>query len=108
MAPWSAAKPTRIQRCCSMSIRSFFGEAAPVADAFEAVALMEPYIERELARGARLSDITRHMLGLFAGLPGARAFRRHLATEAVKRGAGLEVLRAAVAHVSRSEARDAA
>lgn len=85
-----------------------FGEAAPVADAFEAVTLMEPYIERELARGARLSDITRHMLGLFAGLPGARAFRRHLATEAVKRGAGPDVLRAAVAHVSRSEARDAA
>ena len=86
-----------------------FGEAAPVADAFEAVALMEPYIADELAKGARLSDITRHMLGLFAGMPGARAFRRHLATDAVKRGAGLEVLRAAVAHVSRTDpAQDAA
>jgi len=86
-----------------------FGEAAPIADAFEAVALMEPYIAGELAKGARLSDITRHMLGLFAGMPGARAFRRHLATEAVKRGAGLDVLRAAVAHVSRADpAQDAA
>ena len=47
-----------------------------------------PYIERELARGARLHAITRHVLGLFHGVPGARAFRRHLATEAVKPGAG--------------------
>lgn len=86
-----------------------FDEAAPVADAFEAVALMEPYIADELAKGARLSDITRHMLGLFAGMPGARAFRRHLATEAVKRGAGLDVLRAAAAHVNRDDsAQDAA
>ncbi|MDH7796286.1 MULTISPECIES: tRNA dihydrouridine(20/20a) synthase DusA [unclassified Beijerinckia] len=82
-----------------------FGQAAPVTDAFEAVVLMEPYIADELAKGARLSDITRHMLGLFAGMHGARAFRRHLATEAVKRGAGLEVLRAAVALVSRDASR---
>lgn len=84
-----------------------FGQAAPVTDAFEAVVLMEPYIASELAKGVRLSDITRHMLGLFAGMHGARAFRRHLATEAVKRGAGLEVLRAAVALVSRDAGRDA-
>ena len=43
--------------------------------------------------------MTRHMLGLFAGRPGARAFRRHLATEAVKHGAGIEVLRAALVHL---------
>jgi tRNA-dihydrouridine synthase A len=88
----------------------FFGEAAPVADAFEAVALYEDYMAAELARGTRLADITRHMLGLFAGRPGARAFRRHLATEAVRRGAGLDVFRAALAHVARPPAgeRDAA
>ena len=57
-----------------------------------------------LAEGVRLSAITRHMLGLFQGRPGARAFRRHLATEAVKPGAGLDVLRAAVAMVSRQDA----
>ncbi len=78
-----------------------FGEAPPVADAFEAVALYEGYIAAELARGTRLADITRHMLGLFAGRPGARAWRRHLATEAVRRGAGLDVFRAALDHVRR-------
>ena len=60
---------------------------------------MLPYIERELARGTRLSSITRHMLGLFRGVPGARAFRRMLATEAVKPGAGVEVLAEALAQV---------
>ena len=47
--------------------------------------------------GTRLSAITRHMLGLFRGVPGARGYRRHLATEAVKPGAGAEVLAAALA-----------
>jgi tRNA-dihydrouridine synthase A len=60
---------------------------------------MFPYIENELARGARLHDITRHLLGLFRGVPGARLFRRHLATEAVKQGAGMAVLRQALALV---------
>ena len=76
-----------------------FGEAAPVADQFEAVERYEAYIAARLAEGVRLADITRHMLGLFAGMPGARLWRRHLATEAVKKGAGLEVLRQALAHV---------
>jgi tRNA-dihydrouridine synthase A len=55
-----------------------------------------PYIERELARGARPHAITRHLHGLFHAVPGARAFRRHLATAAVKPGAGAEVLRQAL------------
>jgi tRNA-dihydrouridine synthase A len=79
-----------------------FGEAAPVADAFEALAAFEPYVAARLAEGVRLSQMTRHVLGLFAGRPGARAFRRQLATEAVKPGAGLETLRAAVDHVRRA------
>ena len=54
----------------------FFGEPAPFADAFEAVDAYLPYVARELARGARLHDMTRHMLGLFAGRPGARAYRQ--------------------------------
>jgi tRNA-dihydrouridine synthase A len=73
-----------------------FGEAAPFAamkDVFEA---MLPYIERELARGTRLHSITRHFVGAFHGVPGARAFRRHLAEQGVKPGAGVEVLKAAV------------
>jgi tRNA-dihydrouridine synthase A len=78
-----------------------FGESAPVADSFEAIEAYTPYIERALARGVRLHDITRHMLGLFAGRPGARAYRQKLAMLAPARGAGLEVLREAVAQVAR-------
>lgn len=81
-----------------------FGSAAPARDAFEAVEAYEAYVAGQLAQGVRLADMTRHMLGLFAGLPGARLWRRHLATEAVKRGAGLEVLRDALAHVRRERA----
>jgi tRNA-dihydrouridine synthase A len=76
-----------------------FGEPAPFAQAKEAAEAMLPYIERELQRGTRLHSITRHMLGLFRGVPGARAFRRHLATEAVKPGAGAEVLAAGLSLV---------
>ena len=79
--------------------RRFFGAEPPAASAHEAVESLMPYIERELAKGARLHDITRHLLGLFRGVPGARGFRRHLATEAVKPGAGMAVLRHALALV---------
>jgi tRNA-dihydrouridine synthase A len=79
-----------------------FGEEPPVADAFEAVEAFEPYVAARLAEGVRLSQMTRHILGLFGGRPGARAYRRHLATEATKPGAGLDTLRAAVAHVARA------
>jgi tRNA-dihydrouridine synthase A len=81
-----------------------FGEAAPFAHAKAAAQAMFPYVEQELARGTRLSSITRHMLGLFRGVPGARAFRRLLATEAVKPGAGVPVLVEALAQVVDSDA----
>ena len=64
-----------------------------------AFAAMMPYIERELARGTRLHSITRHFVGAFHGVPGARAFRRHLAENGVKSGAGADVLRDAIALV---------
>jgi tRNA-dihydrouridine synthase A len=79
-----------------------FGQAPPVADAFETLERFEPYVAARLAQGVRLAAMTRHLLGLFAGRPGARAYRRHLATEAVKPGAGLDTLRAAVDHVRRA------
>ena len=85
-----------------------FGEAAPVADGLEAVAAFEPYIAARLAEGVRLSSMTRHMLGLFHGRPGARAWRRHLTTESVRPGAGLAVLRDALAFVARGDEADAA
>jgi tRNA-dihydrouridine synthase A len=81
------------------------GEVPPVADGFEAVEAYEPYVAARLAEGERLHSMTRHMLGLFTGRPGARAYRRHLATEAIKPGANLQTLRDAVAHVSRLAAR---
>jgi len=60
---------------------------------------MRPYISRHLAEGGRLNQITRHMLGLFAGRPGARGWRRSLSEGAHREGAGLEVLDAALACV---------
>ncbi|WP_373870033.1 tRNA dihydrouridine(20/20a) synthase DusA [Azorhizobium oxalatiphilum] len=85
------------------------GDAAPHADAFAAVEAFEPYVAAHLQAGGRLHDITRHMLGLFGGRPGARTYRRTLATEALVPGAGLEVLRKAVAAIRRpqSSAEDA-
>ena len=76
-----------------------FGEAAPHAvmkDVFEA---MMPYIEGELAKGTRLHSIVRHFVGAFHGVPGARAFRRYLAENGVRRDAGVDVLRDAIALV---------
>jgi tRNA-dihydrouridine synthase A len=81
-----------------------FGAAATFLHAKAAVEAYMPYIERELAHGTRLASITRHMLGLFRGVPGARAFRRLLATEAVKPGAGVKVLADALAQVVDSPA----
>ncbi len=78
-----------------------FGEAAPLADGFAAVEAFIPYVEAQLRRGERLSNMTRHMLGLFAGKPGARAFRRRLASEAARPGAGVETLLSAVDEVRR-------
>jgi tRNA-dihydrouridine synthase A len=76
-----------------------FGDAAPFVSPKAAALALIPYIERELARGTRLHAITRHVLGLFHGVPGARAFRRHLAIEAVKPGACAQVLAEALALV---------
>jgi tRNA-dihydrouridine synthase A len=79
-----------------------FGVPSPFASSRAAVEAFLPYIERKLGEGARLADITRHMLGLFTGQPGARAFRRHLATHAVRRGAGARVVEDALALVDPS------
>jgi tRNA-dihydrouridine synthase A len=77
-----------------------FGEASRFASAKEAAAALTPYIERELAQGARLHAITRHLHGLFRAVPGARAFRRHLAGAAASPRAGAEYLTAALALVA--------
>ena len=76
-----------------------FGEPAPFASSKDAALALIPYIERERANGMRLHAITRHVLGLFRAVPGARAFRRHLATEGVRPNASAAVLVDALAHV---------
>ncbi len=83
--------------------RRVFGMAVEDVDAFRAVELYRPYVARELARGTHLAAMTRHMLGLFHGLPGARGWRRVLTVEGVKSGAGLEVIDAALAQVLRAQ-----
>jgi tRNA-dihydrouridine synthase A len=73
-----------------------FGEAAPYASMMHVFEAMIPYIERELKRGTRLHAITRHFVGAYHAVPGARAFRRHLAEHGVKSTAGIDVLKAAI------------
>jgi tRNA-dihydrouridine synthase A len=77
----------------------FFGEDAPFASPRDAAAALVPYITHELAGGTRLHGITRHLHGLFRAVPGARAFRRHLAGAATS-DAGAELLLAALRLVS--------
>ena len=84
--------------------QDIFGEAAPHATMQEAFEAMMPYIEAQLARGTRLHSITRHFVGAFHAVPGARAFRRHLAEQGVKPGAGVEVLRDALAKIENRQA----
>jgi len=77
-----------------------YGVPSPFKTVKAAALALLPYIERELSHGMRLHAITRHMLGLFRSVPGARAFRRHLATQAVKPGADARVLREALDFVA--------
>jgi tRNA-dihydrouridine synthase A len=76
-----------------------FGEPAAFTSPKAAALALIPYIERELTKGARLHSITRHVLGLFRAVPGARAFRRHLSTQAIKSGATASVMADALALV---------
>jgi tRNA-dihydrouridine synthase A len=80
-----------------------FGVPAPHATMHDAIEAFIPYIEAQLARGTRLHAITRHMVGAFHGVPGARAFRRALADKCVKPDAGVAHLREAIALVGRRE-----
>ena len=85
-----------------------FGEAAPYGAMKDVLEAMVPYIEDQLAQGARLHSMTRHFVGAFHGVPGARAFRRHLAENGVKPGAGIDVLRDAIARIEAGAAAPAA
>ncbi len=84
--------------------RRFFAAPRPAPTLAEIEAAMTAYAEVERGRGARLNQITRHMLGLANGIPGARRFRQILSVEACKPGAGPEVISAAFACLDRAEA----
>ncbi len=72
--------------------QTLFDPGAMIVSPFDAVHNYRPYIEARLAEGQRLSSITRHMLGLFNGMPGARQWRRTLSEKAPKPGADISVL----------------
>jgi tRNA-dihydrouridine synthase A len=81
----------------------FFGDEPVCESRVEAIEAFIPYVETRLGEGVPLGAMTRHLLGLFNGLKGARAYRRHLATEAVKPGADAQVLRTALSFVRQAE-----
>jgi tRNA-dihydrouridine synthase A len=75
--------------------RAVFGSGETPPSRLEVLDRFVPYVETALKRGARLNQMTRHILGLFHGQPRARAFRRYLAENAHLDGAGIEALEAA-------------
>jgi len=76
--------------------RRLFGASAEVITRAEIIEKLLPYIEQQRAEGVRLHSITRHILGLFHGEPGARSWRRHLSEHAVKYDADASVVREAL------------
>ncbi len=76
-----------------------FGQPSPVKSRVEAVERFIPYVERRLAEGVPLNAMTKHILGLFHGVPGARAFRRVLSEEAPKNPTDIGILHKALDHV---------
>ncbi len=70
----------------------FYGEAARPFDPWALCAMMQDYVEAHLKAGGRVSHVTRHMLGLFSGRPGARQYRRIMSVEATRADAGPEIL----------------
>jgi tRNA-dihydrouridine synthase A len=81
-----------------------FGFTGPVLSRWQVLELYKPYIRRELERGVRLKQLSRHLLGLFQGQPGARNWRRTLSERGARAGAGIEVIEAAEAQVRKDGA----
>jgi tRNA-dihydrouridine synthase A len=80
--------------------RRFYGAETADVSPWDAVKAYMAYMDDQLSRGVKLTHMTRHMLGLFHGRPGARSWRRILTVEAIKPGAGIEVVEKALAAVS--------
>lgn len=76
--------------------QKIYGDGRPVISRDEVMLAFIDYCNEQLARGARLNHLTRHILGLYQGLPGARQFRRIISEQAHKPGAGIDVLQRAL------------
>jgi tRNA-dihydrouridine synthase A len=83
--------------------RRLFGDALPPSRRAVLEALI-PYAQEHVGRGGRLNNVVRHILGLYHGQPRARAFRRHLAQNAPRPGAGIAVLHESIALIADSSA----
>ncbi|MDO8423180.1 MAG: tRNA dihydrouridine(20/20a) synthase DusA [Parvibaculum sp.] len=81
--------------------RRFYGASTQVPTRHEVLERFLPYVEDQLASGTHLHAMSRHILGLFQGMPGARAYRRHISENAPRKDAGAEVIRNAMALVPR-------
>ena len=81
-----------------------FGDPDPCPDRIAVALRMVPYVERHVAAGGRPGQVTRHMLGLFSGQPGARGWRRSLSEGAARPGANAGIVHAALEHVMRAAA----
>ncbi len=90
--PWILAEADRL----------IFDDPHPLLTRHQVVEALLPYLERERQRGVPLKNITRHILGLFYGCPGARGWRRMISEQAHKPGAGPELLQRAAESVSHS------
>ena len=77
----------------------FYQDSHPKPDREEIVRDIIPYIERHLASGGRLTHITRHILGLYQSVPGAKYWRRTISQQSHLNGAGIEVIESALAEV---------
>jgi tRNA-dihydrouridine synthase A len=77
--------------------QQIYGSTAPVTSRDEVMSQFIAFCEQELASGTKLNHLTRHILGLYQGLPGARQFRRVISENAHKPNAGIDVLISALA-----------
>jgi len=76
--------------------REYYGDCNEPLSREQIVEAMVPYIERHMENGGKLNNVSKHMLGLFQGLPGARRWRRHLSENAHKKDASIDILYQAI------------
>lgn len=82
--------------------RLIFASAGTEVSPIQAIQALFPYIQQQLAAGCALNKMTRHLMGVFQGQPGARQWRRYLSEHSCQHGAGLEVLHQALAQFQRT------